>query len=115
MRRFTLSTGSGSFGADDFDRFHLALMHEYFAENRTISDRDVMLDVAETVGLDRAELERAMGCDTTALEADVIADHRAALAQGIAAVPTVVVNGEYVLQGAMTVEQYHKVVARLGG
>src|SRR5262249_51992011 len=102
------------FGADGFDRFHLALMHAYFADNRTISDRDVILDVAASIGLDAAELGHRLDTSTDAYEAAVIADHRAALALGIAAVPTVVID-EYMLQGAMRVEQYRKVVERLGG
>jgi predicted DsbA family dithiol-disulfide isomerase len=103
------------FGPDGFDRFHLALMHEYFAENRTISDRQVMLDVAAAVELDAGALASAFDNDFDTFSAEVVADHRLALAQGIAAVPTVIVNGEHVLQGAMTVEQYQRIVARLGG
>ena len=36
-------------GAATFERFHLALMRAYFAENRTISDREVILDVAAAI------------------------------------------------------------------
>lgn len=103
------------FGDDAFDRFHLALMHAYFAENLTVSERAVILDVARQCGLDAEALGAKLDADEAALEAEVIADHRDALHRGIAAVPTVVVNDEYVLQGAMTGEQYRKVVARLGG
>ena len=101
-------------GAAAFERFHLALMRAYFAENRTISDRDVILDVAAAVDIDTAALARRLDADAGALEASVIADHRAALALGISAVPTALVNGEYVLQGALTLAQYRRVVERLG-
>ncbi len=104
-----------AFGADTFDRFHLALMHAYFAQSRTISDRDVILDVAGAVGIDSAQVSERLDAEAAALEEEVIADHRDALAHGIAEVPTVVVNDEYMLQGAMALEQYRKVVARLGG
>ena len=104
-----------AFGHDAFDRFHLALMHAYFTENRTISDRDVILDVAEQVALDPGELAARIDADAEQLEAEVVADHKDALARGIAAVPTVVVEDEYVLQGALGLEQYRKVVGRLGG
>jgi len=101
------------FGADGFDRFHLALMRAYFADNRTISDRAVILDVAESVGLDADALAARLDSSSDALEAEVIDDHKAALAGGITAVPTAVVNDEYMLQGAMQREQYHRVVSRL--
>jgi predicted DsbA family dithiol-disulfide isomerase len=102
-----------TFGADAFERFHLALMRAYFADNRTITERSVVLDVATSVGLDAAALAATLDAETPALEAEVIADHRAALALGIGAVPTVVVDEEYLLQGALTLDQYRKVLARL--
>jgi predicted DsbA family dithiol-disulfide isomerase len=102
------------FGPDGFDRFHLALMNAYFAENRTISDRAVMLDVARAVGLDTERLVARLDGETAELEAAVVADHKEALSRGIAAVPTAVVDDEYLLQGAMSGEQYRRVVARLG-
>jgi predicted DsbA family dithiol-disulfide isomerase len=101
------------FGADGFDRFHLALMRAYFADNRTITDRDVILDVAVAVDLDREPLAARLEHDAEALARECVADHKAALAQGIAAVPTAVVNDEYMLRGAMALEQYRKVVSRL--
>jgi predicted DsbA family dithiol-disulfide isomerase len=101
------------FGADGFDRFHLALMRAYFADNRTISDRVVILDVAAAVGLDADALAARLDASSDALEAEVIADHKDALAHGIAAVPTVVINDEYMLQGAMKLEQYQRVISRL--
>jgi predicted DsbA family dithiol-disulfide isomerase len=105
---------AASFGADAFDRFHLALMRAYFAEHRTISERDVVLEVAAGVDLDPEEFAARLDAGGERLAAAVLADHRAALAEGIAAVPTVVVDDEYVLTGAMAAEQYLKVVARLG-
>jgi predicted DsbA family dithiol-disulfide isomerase len=103
------------FGDDAFDRFHLALMHAYFAENRTISDGSVIADVARACGLDAGRLNDRLASGRDDLTAEVIDDHKAALADGIAAVPTAVINGEYMLQGAMTLDQYRKVVERLAG
>jgi predicted DsbA family dithiol-disulfide isomerase len=88
-------------------------MRAYFTDNRTISDREVMLDVAAAVALDPRKLDDALEAGKGEYEQQVVDDHRAALAEGIAAVPTAVVNDEYLLQGAMTLEQYQKVVARL--
>lgn len=106
---------AATFGAGAFDRFHLALMRAYFAENRTISERDVILDVAGAVGLDTEAFARLLDERGAELDAAVVADHRDALARGIAAVPTVVVHDddEYVLTGALRTDQYSRVVARL--
>ncbi|MDZ4825098.1 MAG: DsbA family protein [Actinomycetota bacterium] len=111
---------AASFGPDTFDRFHLALMRAYFVDNRTVSERAVILDVAAAVELDTDEFAARLDAHGDEYEAAVVDDHKAALAQGIAAVPTVLVetegaiDGEHVLSGAMTTEQYLKVVARLG-
>ncbi len=102
-----------AFGAASFDRFHLALMRAYFGDNRTISERSVILDVAGSVGLDTGRLGASLDTDVESFETEVVDDHRAALGLGISAVPTAVVNDEYMLQGAMTLEQYRKVVSRL--
>lgn len=102
-------------GPEAFSRFHLALMRAYFADNRTISDRAVILEVAASVGIDTEDLSRRLDEDADELEAEIVADHRAALALGIAAVPTALVNGEHILQGALTLDQYRRVVQRLGG
>jgi len=101
------------FGQESFDRFHLALMRAYFGDNRSISERPVILDVARSVGIDAGELAATLDADAETLEAEVVSDHRRALALGISAVPTVVVDDEYVLQGALTLDQYRKVVSRL--
>jgi predicted DsbA family dithiol-disulfide isomerase len=88
-------------------------MRAYFTDNRTISERAVILDVAAQVDLDRGVLTERLENDTEALAREVVADHKTALAQGIAAVPTAIINDEYMLQGAMALDQYRKVVARL--
>lgn len=104
-----------TFGSEAFDRFHLALMRAYFTENRTVSDRTVILDVATATDLGPSTLATSLDRDDDALRAEVVDDHKAALARGIAAVPTVVIDDEYMLQGAMALDQYRKVVERLGG
>jgi predicted DsbA family dithiol-disulfide isomerase len=103
------------FGEAAFARFHVALMHAYFADNRTITDRMVILDVARHCDLDPDRLDARLGTFADELHAEVVADHKAALALGIAAVPTAVINDEYMLQGAMALDQYRKVVQRLAG
>lgn len=105
---------AASFGGDAFDRFHLALMRAYFVENRTVSERAVALSVAAEAGLDAGEFAARLDMHAQEFADMAVAEHKDALARGIAAVPAVVVAGEYVLTGAMSVEQYSKVVARFG-
>ncbi|MGQ0824442.1 MAG: DsbA family oxidoreductase [Actinomycetota bacterium] len=106
---------AATFGLDTFDRFHVALMRAYFAENRTISDRAVILDVAAGVGLDSGALAIRLDADSDELMAAVVADQEDALSRGIAAVPTVVIDDEDVVTGALPTEAYSRIVDRRGG
>lgn len=47
-------------GADAFRRAHRALFEAYFVDGRNLGRREVLLDVAETAGLDREGLEGAL-------------------------------------------------------
>ncbi len=51
---------AGDVGADAFDRLHRALFRAFFVEGRNIGLREVVLEVAESAGVDRDGLERAL-------------------------------------------------------
>jgi predicted DsbA family dithiol-disulfide isomerase len=103
---------AASFGEASFERYHLALLRAYFVDNRTVSDPDVCCDVARDVGLDGTEFARRLEDDAATFTAAVVADHRAALAEGISAVPSVLVDHEHVLTGALAADAYRRIVAR---
>ena len=70
------------------DAFHLAVFRAYFVEGNNIGTPAVLLNIAETVGLDRAEAERVIRERTFREEVD--RDWRESRALGITMVPTVV-------------------------
>lgn len=75
-----------------------ALLRAYFTEGLDVADHDVLAALAEQVGLDRAEAAALLASDG---EADFVrAERQEADGNGIAAVPTFVVEGEWMLQGA---------------
>lgn len=106
---------AASFGADAFDAFKQRALETYFRDCRTISDRDVLVDVAGAAGIDQAEFARRVDDDARAFAEQVIADHNEAVECGITGVPAVVVNREHLLTGALEVEQYRKVIRHLAG
>jgi predicted DsbA family dithiol-disulfide isomerase len=106
---------AGSFGDDAFARYHHALFRAYFLDNRTVSDPSVLRDVAEGIGLDGAEFATRFERDNAEFAAAVVADHRAALAEGIAAVPSVMVDHKHVLTGALATDAYRRIVDRRTG
>jgi predicted DsbA family dithiol-disulfide isomerase len=93
-----------------FDRYHLAVMDAYFWENRNVTAAQTLVDVALRSGLDGARFEADLG--DVDLEREVLRDYNAALARGITAVPTVVVDDEWAIPGAQDLLFYRRVIER---
>jgi predicted DsbA family dithiol-disulfide isomerase len=90
-----------------------ALLHAYFTEGREVADHEVLAELAADVGLDRAGAEALLAGDE---EADFVrAERREAYRNGINAVPTFVVEGEWMLQGALDTDKWVKVLTHLQG
>lgn len=96
-----------------FDR---ALLTAYFTDSRDISDRDVLADVAEECGVDRAAFVGYIESHESSLTQRVVGEHNEAVEGGITAVPTVVIDGVLPVQGAQEVDLYEnwirKIIAR---
>ena len=88
----------------------MALFHTYFTEQKDVSDRAVLLDVAETVGLDRAEAE---GVLLSGALVDVVREKQAFwTSRGISGVPSMVFGGKYLMTGAQGAENYAQVLRK---
>lgn len=104
---------AATFGEGPSGAYHRALLDAYFVENRTVSDRDVLLDIAADVGIDRDEFARRFDDQRVELARLVIDDHNDAIEAGITGVPAVVVDGRYLVTGAVDVEHYRRVLAHV--
>lgn len=98
------------FGEDAARRYHDALFRAYFAENRTVSARPVLVDIAAETGLDPADFDDALTRHGEDDQRAVFADYHEAVELGIHAVPAVVVGGRYLVQGAVEVDDYLRVI-----
>ncbi len=85
-------------GADAQRQLKKALLRSYFTEGADVADGAVLADVAERTGLDRSAAAEVLASDAFADR--VHADREEAHRNGITAVPTFVVEGEWMLQGA---------------
>ncbi len=92
-------------------RLKMALFRAYFQLRQEISNRDVLLDIAEAEGFDRAAASAAL--DDEALSTAVKMEEQRALQSQISSVPTFVVAGKYILQGAATPEEYSGALIKL--
>ena len=87
------------------------LFHRYFEDGEDISDHALLLDVAESVGMEREVVEKLLSGDAdreTLAEEDVSARE-----MGVSGVPCFIVGGRYVMQGAQPVETWVKVINEL--
>ena len=88
------------------------LFHRYFEKGEDISDHQILLDVAESAGMERAVIARLLDGDAdrdTLTEEENSARH-----MGVNGVPCFVIGGRYVLQGAQDVETWKKVIGEIG-
>lgn len=77
--------------------FNLALFQEYFTDGHDPADPAVLRRVAESLGLDGAEVDAILSSDRYAKE--VRTEEQRYLDAGIHSVPAYIVNGKYLISG----------------
>lgn len=87
------------------------LFYAYFTESKRISDRDVLLTLAEAAGLDRAEAEEVLNSGRYTEE--VRRDEEEAAALGVRGVPFFVLNGKYAISGAQPVDVFRRALEKV--
>lgn len=88
-----------------------ALFKAYFTDGRDPSDSGVLVDVAASVGLDADRARAILASDEYA--ADVRAREQLYLRNGIHAVPAVILNNKYLVQGGQPVEAFERALAQV--
>lgn len=89
----------------------LALFRAHFNQRKDLSDREVLLDIAASVGLHRMAAKAAL--DDSELEARVLAEEQQAWDLNISGVPAMVVNGRFMIPGAQSPETYVNALRRV--
>jgi len=106
-----LTWASEEHGAAKQTELKLALFQAHFNERRKIADHDVLLDVAEAVGFDRAGAQAALASEELAHK--VRAEERAAWDLNITGVPAMVVENKFMIPGAQPPEAYANALRRV--
>ncbi len=88
-----------------------ALFRAYFAEGRDIGDRDVLADIADSIGMDASVVRRLLGSDAD--RDDIRARDAHSRKMGVRAVPTFIVAGRHAVPGAQPQELWQKVIAEI--
>ena len=81
-----------------------ALFKAYFTDGGNPSDHGQLVQIAESVGLDRQRAEAILASDEFA--SDVREEEQLWLSRGVSSVPTVVFNGQYAVTGGQPVDTF---------
>jgi predicted DsbA family dithiol-disulfide isomerase len=88
-----------------------ALFTAYFTEGRNPNDREVLVDVATQAGLDPTQAREVL---ESGRYADEVREHEQFYArQGITAVPSVIINDKYLIQGGQPVEAFEQALRKI--
>ena len=102
---------AGSIGPAAQHRLKMALFAAHFTDNRDMADHDVLIDVAVNAGLDRAAATAALASD--AIATDVRAHENYWRREGIQSVPTIIIDGKYLISGGQTPDIFEKALRRI--
>jgi predicted DsbA family dithiol-disulfide isomerase len=98
-------------GVDQQRALKQRLLRAYFTDGLDVADHDVLASLAADVGLDRDAAAAFLATDD---EAEFVHAERAeAYANGITAVPTFVIEGEWMLQGAHETEKWVRALTHI--
>lgn len=88
-----------------------ALFGAYFTDGRDISDREVLADLATRVGLDAEQVRAVLASDAEAGEVRRL--ERFYHEQGVSAVPSIIINDRYLIQGGQPVEVFERALRNI--
>lgn len=89
----------------------LALFKAHFEDQRDVSDPEVLLDVAETVGLSRADIENVISSEGMAAS---VREKQAFWAErNITGVPSMIFDSSYLITGAQGAQNYAQLLQRI--
>ena len=88
-----------------------ALFRAHFAEGRNLADVQVLVEAAAAGGIDAAQVQALLASDQGVAELEQCMARARAL--GIVSVPTFVIDGRYVVQGAQPAEVFAQALARI--
>jgi len=104
LAKFAESQGKGS-AIDE------ALLAAHFTENLALNDDEVLLNVAESVGLSREEAQAVLSSDQYADE--VVRDIQEARSIGVQGVPFFVLERKYAISGAQPQELFQETLKKV--
>lgn len=88
-----------------------ALFEAYFTDGKNPSDHQVLIELAQRVGLDAARARAILASDTYA--AEVRAQERFYQERGIHSVPAIIINGRHLISGGQPPEVFEQALRQI--
>jgi predicted DsbA family dithiol-disulfide isomerase len=89
----------------------LALLRAYHSEGKDPSNHEVLVEAAQSVGLDAAQARNMLqGADYAD---EVRAEERQYMAMGIQSVPAIIFNERYLINGGQSVEAFEQAIGQI--
>jgi len=98
-------------GPEVFEALNEGLYHAYFTEGRNIGDPGVLREVAKAAGVSARRVEQAWS--DAAYEGRLGGDREAAARIGITGIPAFIVDGRWVIEGAVPVEMLREAAKKI--
>lgn len=98
-------------GLDVQRKLKLALLRAYHTEAKNPGDQQVLINIVEQLGLDKDRAELILTTDLFSKDVRELEQEWQEL--GISAVPSIVINGEYLIQGAQPVDVLVSILMKL--
>lgn len=102
---------AGTIGPEAQHALKHAMFTAHFSEGRNIADHGVLAEVAGAAGLDGMEAAAILASDRFA--ADVRAGEDFWRRQGIQAVPTLIIDGRYLISGGQSADVFERALRRI--
>ena len=107
--RFALEASEYARDQGKYHEFHERVFRAYFTEVLDIGNIQVVLQLAQEVGLDPGEVKRALEDGMYGSRIDSTMEEASRL--GVTAVPTFILNGTHRVVGALPLDQFRKRLA----
>lgn len=92
-------------------RFNDLMFEAYFSKNLELADRETLLDVATTAGLDEKEVNEVL--DSDKFNNEVVLDERVAMDTGIRGVPYFIFNNRHAVPGVLPTSEFINVLKKI--
>ncbi|MEM7505152.1 MAG: DsbA family oxidoreductase [Pseudomonadota bacterium] len=87
------------------------MFRRYFEDGQDISDRAILLDIADSAGMERDVVARLL--DSDADREELQAEEATARQMGVTGVPCFIINGQHVVQGAQDTATWERIITEL--